>query len=186
MIVTQPSRLTKRQELFCREYILDMNGTQAAIRAGYKSDNAKVIASNLLTKPDVRAAVSRLSQQASERLDLTAERVLFELCCIAFANAQDFTRLGPDGEPELDMSKMSREQWAAIAEYNEDATGGQNDGERRLIVRRKIKLNDKVAALGLLGKHFKLFTEKHEHGLSDELVAALNEGRQRVKTLEHK
>jgi phage terminase small subunit len=181
---TNLARLTKRQELFCREYIIDMNGKEAAIRAGYKPDNAKVVASAMLAKPEIRFQVAKLQEKSFERLDLTAQRVLYELACIAFANAQDFTRIGPDGEPELDMSKMSREQWAAIGEYNEDATGGQNDGERRLIVRRKIKMLDKVGALGLLGKHFKLFTEKHEVGFSDEVIAKLQEGRQRV--LEHK
>ena len=181
---TNTPHLNKRQELFCREYIVDMNGTQAAIRAGYKPDNAKVVACQMLQKPEIRFCVAKLQEKAFERLDLNAQRVLYELACIAFANAQDFTRVGSDGEPELDMSKMSREQWAAIAEYNEDSTGGQNDGERRLIVRRKVKMLDKVAALGLLGKYFKLFTEKVEHGFSDEVIAKLNEGRQRV--LEHR
>jgi phage terminase small subunit len=180
------SRVTKRQERFCREYIIDMNGKEAAIRAGYKRDNAKVIASNLLAQPEVRFLVAKLVEQTFQRLDMTAQRVLFELSCIAFSNAADFTIVGPDGEPLLDMSKMSREQMAAIAEYTEDATGGQNDGERRLIVRRKIKLHDKVAALGLLGKHFKLFVEKHEHGFTDNVIEKLREGRQRLKTLEHK
>ena len=184
MLVTQPSRLTKRQERFCREYIIDMNGTAAAIRAGYKADNAKVVACNLLAKPELRSTISRLTRQANTRLDLTAERVLYELACIAFVNMQDFTRVGADGEPQLDMSNLSREQWAALNEYSEDATGGQNEGERRLVVRRKIKLNDKTAAPALLGKHFKLFTEKHEHGFSDDVIAKLREGRQRV--LEHK
>lgn len=183
---TNLARLTKRRERFCREYIIDMNGKEAAIRAGYKPDNAKVIASSLLAEPEVRFMVSKLIEQQFERLDMTAARVLYELCCIAFSNAQDFTTIGPDGEPMLDMTKMSREQMAAIAEYTEDATGGQNDGERRLIVRRKIKTHDKVAALGLLGKHFKLFTEKMEHGFSDEVIEKLREGRQRLKTLEHK
>src|SRR6266403_3476430 len=182
---TNVKRLTRRQELFCREYLVDLNGTQAAIRAGYKPDNANVVASIMLSKPGIRFRVTQLQEAVFQRIDLNAERVLFELASIAFANLQDFTRLGADGEPELDLSQLSREQWAALGEYTEDATGGQNDGERRLVLRRKIKLHDKTAALGLLGKHFKLFTEKHEHGLSDELVAALNEGRQRVKMLEH-
>jgi phage terminase small subunit len=181
---TNLARLNKRQELFCREYIIDMNGTQAAIRAGYKADNAKVVACMMLQKPEIRFHVAKLQEKAFERLDLNAQRVLYELACIAFNNAQDFTTVGPDGEPQLDMRKMSRDQWAAIAEYTEDATGGQNDGERRLIVRRKIKSHDKVAALGMLGKYFKLFTEKVEHSFSDEIIAKLQEGRQRV--LEHK
>ena len=161
-----------------------MNGKEAAIRAGYKPDNAKVVACMILQKPEIRFQVAKLQERVFERLDLNAQRVLYELACIAFANAQDFTTVGLDGMPELDMSKLSRDQWAAIAEYTEDATGGQNDGERRLIVRRKIKQHDKVAALGMLGKYFKLFTEKVEHGFSDEVIAKLQEGRQRV--LEHK
>jgi phage terminase small subunit len=181
---TNLSHLTKRQELFCREYVIDMNGKEAAIRAGYKSDNAKVVACQMLQKPEIRFRVAKLQELIFQRVDLNAERVLFELASIAFANLQDFTRLGPDGEPELDLSKLNREQWAALGEYTEDATGGRNDGERRLIVRRKIKLNDKTAALALLGKHFKLFTEKVEHSFSEEIIAKLQEGRQRV--LEHK
>jgi phage terminase small subunit len=146
-----------------------MNGKEAAIRAGYKPDNAKVVACMILQKPEIRFQVAKLQERVFERLDLNAQRVLYELACIAFANAQDFTTVGLDGMPELDMSKLSRDQWAAIAEYTEDATGGQHD---------------KVAALGMLGKYFKLFTEKVEHGFSDEVIAKLQEGRQRV--LEHK
>lgn len=183
---TNLGRLTKRNELFCREYLIDLNGKEAAIRAGYKPDNAKVVASMMLARPEIRFRIAKLQESTFERLDLTAQRVLYELACIAFTNAQDFTTVGPDGEPQLDMAKMSRDQWAAIAEYTEDATGGQNDGERKLIVRRKIKSHDKVAALGMLGKYFKLFTEKVEHSFSDEIIAKLQEGRQRVKTLEHK
>lgn len=64
-------RLTMRRELFCREYIKDLNGTQAAIRAGYKADNARQEASELLTNPDIVSRVKELQRQAalSARVD---------------------------------------------------------------------------------------------------------------------
>ena len=183
---TNFSRLTKRQERFCHEYIVDMNGQEAAIRAGYKAANAKVIASTLLAKPEIRFNIAKLQRLALQRIDLTADRVLYELASVAFSNMANYMQIGPDGLPELDLSKLSKEQWAAITEFTEDSTGGQNDGERRLIVRHRIKLGSKIQALDLLAQHFKLLTQKHEHTMAEDLVAKLREGRERVRVLEHK
>lgn len=179
-------QLTKKEERFCHEYMVDLNGTAAATRAGYSAKTAKVIASTLLSKEKIRFNIAKLQQRALQRIDLTAERVLYELASLAFSNMADYMQIGSDGLPQIDLSKLTKDQWAAITEFTEDSTGGQGDGEKRLVLRHRIKLGSKVQALELLAQHFKLLTQKHEHTLADDLVAKLREGRDRVRTLEHR
>jgi phage terminase small subunit len=71
--------LTFRQRMFIEEYSIAKNGTQAAIRAGYATRSARVTASQLLTKPHIRAAVGALEKQSAERLEITRQTVLEEL-----------------------------------------------------------------------------------------------------------
>ena len=69
----------KRHERFCQEYLVDLNGTQAAIRAGYKGKSAPSQASALLTNPNVLARVGELRKEQRERLALNADFVVLEL-----------------------------------------------------------------------------------------------------------
>ena len=187
MIVAVTPNLTRRQLAFCREYVVDMNGKAAATRAGFSAATAAQTASALLTKPEVRAAVSRLQRQAFDRIEVSAENTLKEIAALAFANLQDFVRIGDDGQPEFDLSSLDRDQWAAVQEYVEDETLGLGDGEKKLTVtRRKVKLASKVQALELLAKHFKLLTERVEHDVSEELVERLTAARQRKPQLVEK
>ncbi len=68
-----------KHELFCREYLVDLNGTQAAIRAGYKERNAASQASTLLRNPNILARVGELRKEQRERLALNADFVVLEL-----------------------------------------------------------------------------------------------------------
>ena len=68
--------LTDKQELFCQEYLIDLNGTQAAIRAGYSEKTAAVIASENLIKPDIAARLKELMLERTESLEITTEYVL--------------------------------------------------------------------------------------------------------------
>jgi phage terminase small subunit len=68
--------LTDKQELFCREYLVDLNGTQAAIRAGYSEKTAAAIASENLIKPDIAARLKELMLERTESLEITTEYVL--------------------------------------------------------------------------------------------------------------
>lgn len=71
-------KLTAKQEMFCREYLVDLNGAQAAIRAGYSEDTAKQIASENLTKPDIQEYIAELKAKRQESTKITAEWVLKE------------------------------------------------------------------------------------------------------------
>ena len=81
--------MTKKQKRFCEEYLIDLNATQAAIRAGYSPDTAKAIGCENLTKPDIRAHIDRAMAERSRRTGVNADRVIQELAKIAFVNATD-------------------------------------------------------------------------------------------------
>lgn len=69
-------QLTAKQERFCQEYLIDLNGTQAAIRSGYSKNTAKEIASENLTKPNIKARISELQQNIALRLEISQDWVL--------------------------------------------------------------------------------------------------------------
>lgn len=69
-------KLTDKQEAFCREYIIDFNATQAAIRAGYSTNSARSVGSENLTKPDIQEFLAKLIQERNERTKIDADYVL--------------------------------------------------------------------------------------------------------------
>ena len=79
------AKLTAKQERFCTEYIIDLNATQAAIRAGYSVKTANRIASENLSKPDIQKKIQKLQQDRATRTEITQDRVLKELAGIGFA-----------------------------------------------------------------------------------------------------
>lgn len=69
-------KLTAKQEMFCKEYLIDLNGTQAAIRAGYSEGTAKEIASENLTKPNIQEYLTEIKAKREEKLSIDAQWVL--------------------------------------------------------------------------------------------------------------
>jgi len=149
-----------RQELFAREYVIDLNGTRAAIAAGYSDRTANEQASRLLTNRRVQSLVAKLQSQRASKLDLKAQDIVEELRRLAFSNMSDYMEIDEDGKPKgLNLANLTRDQAAAIQEISEDATGGAGDGERKLIIRTKFKLAEKRGALELLGRHLGMFQD---------------------------
>lgn len=79
--------LTDKQAAFCREYLIDLNGTQAAIRAGYSEKTAKDIAAENLAKPNIQNRIQRVINTRNERLDVDVDYVLKRLTCFDHDNA---------------------------------------------------------------------------------------------------
>lgn len=158
------SKLTPKQERFVSEYLIDLNATQAAIRAGYSAKTAKSIGQENLTKPDIAAAVEVAMNKRADKVGITAERVLQELALIGFSNMLDYIQPRDDGLIYLDMSALNRDQAAAIQEVTVDQyqeeTG--DEGGKRTVNKVKFKLSDKRAALVDIGKHLGMFKEKVE------------------------
>lgn len=162
MAYQEDGRLTDKQAMFAQEYIVDLNATQAAIRAGYSEDSAKEIGCENLTKPNIQAAVQKAMDMRAERLQITADRVLVELAKIGFADVRDmFT--------DADQLKSVRnlpDDIAAAVQSIEIVTrpdGVDENGDKTVEHIHKIKLGDKKASLELLGKHLKLFADRVEH-----------------------
>lgn len=155
--------LTPKQARFVAEYLVDLNATQAAIRAGYSAKTAEQQGSRLLRNVQVRKEVDRRQGKLAERYEVTQERIIAELAKLGFANMQDYMRASPDGDPYLDFSALTREQAAALTEVTvEDFKDGRGE-DARDVRRVKFKLADKRAALVDLGKYLGIFKDRVEH-----------------------
>ncbi|GKH33491.1 terminase small subunit [Muricomes sp. OA1] len=143
--------MTKKQKLFVEEYLIDLNATQAAIRAGYSPDTAKEIGCENLTKPNIRACIDREMAERSKRTGVNADRVVQELAKIAFVNAVDVI----DPKTATVKEDALSEDTAAIQSVKVKTFG--DDG-----LEREIKMADKLKALELLGKHMGMFKDKVE------------------------
>jgi|GEM_PF-629860 len=153
-------KLTPKQEMFAEEFLIDLNATQAAIRAGYSKKTARFIGAENLTKPNIAVAIQKAMAERGKRTEIEADAVIRELAKIGFANMLDYITIGKDGDPYVDLSKLTREQAAAIGEVTvEDFTDGRGE-DARDVRRVKFKLADKRGALVDLGRHFGLFTDK--------------------------
>ncbi len=82
------ANLTEKQKRFCEEYLIDLNATQSAIRAGYSAKTADRIASENLRKLEVQNYISKLREQQSERTGITSDKVISELEKVAFSDAE--------------------------------------------------------------------------------------------------
>jgi phage terminase small subunit len=155
--------MTPKQERFVEEYLIDLNATQAAIRAGYSEATAAEQGSRLLSNVKISDAVSEGRRKLSERTEITQERVLKELGKIGFANMDDYIRVGIDGDAFVDLSELDRDKAAAISEVTvEDFTDGRGEDSRD-VRKIKFKLLDKRAALVDIGKHLGMFSDRIEH-----------------------
>ena len=143
--------LTQKQKLFIDEYLIDLNATQAAIRAGYSPNNADKIGSELLGKTRVSDAIKTAMAERSKRTGVNADRVVQELAKIAFVNATEV--IGP--KTAMVREDALPEDTAAI-QFVKVKTFGEDGLER------EIKMADKLKALELLGRHLGIFKDKME------------------------
>lgn len=154
--------MTPKQLRFVDEYLIDLNATQAAIRAGYSAKTAESAASRLLRNVKVQEAISSRMKDREKRTEITQDMVLRELAKIGFANMGDYMKSGADGDPFLDFSQLTRDQSAALAEVTvEDFKNGRGE-DARDVRRIKFKLADKKGALVDIGRHLGMFPNKTE------------------------
>ncbi len=141
--------LTAKQARFVAEYLIDLNATQAAIRAGYSERTARQAGSENLSKPVVAQAIQEAQSKRAERTEITQDRVLAELARIGFADIRKAVRWGsvPNGDDApypvelVPSDEVDDDTAAAIVEVSLTQTGV------------KLKMADKRAALESLLKH---------------------------------
>lgn len=143
--------MTMKQKRFIEEYLIDLNATQAAIRAGYSPATAKDIGCENLAKPNIRAHIDKAMAERSKRTGVNADRVIQELAKIAFVNATEVI----DPKTATVKEDALPEDTAAIQSVKVKTFG--EDG-----LEREIKMADKLKALEMLGRHLGMFKDKLE------------------------
>jgi phage terminase small subunit len=153
--------LTERQRAFCEEYITDLNGQAAAVRAGYSPKTARQIAVQILGHTEAQKYLQKLLDERSKRTQVTADRVITEAARIGFS---DLRRLFGENGELLPVNAWPDDVAASVASVEIDELF-EGYGENRVQVghTKKIKLWDKPRALELLGKHLKIWVERMEH-----------------------
>ncbi len=142
--------LTAKQERFVEEYLIDLNATQAAIKAGYSEKTARSVGSENLTKPDVAAAIVAAQKNRSERTEITQDYVLTSIVETLERCRQVRPVVHADGSPAMVETE---------------------DGE--LAPAFKFDAANALKAAALLGKHLSMFTDKVDHTSSDGSMSPL-------------
>lgn len=145
------TKLTDKQQRFVDEYLIDLNATQAAIRAGYSVRTANEQGAQNLAKLSIQDAISKKMAARSRRTGVNAERVVLELAKVAFAKMTDIVdsngRIKEDASPD-DLACIES------IKYKE------SDNEYGGSVEREVKIASKLKALELLGKHLGMWSDK--------------------------
>lgn len=149
--------LTPKQQTFVREYLVDLNATQAAIRAGYSAKTAGAIGDENLKKPEIAQAVQAAMDERAQRTEITADYVLTTIHETVERCKQAKPVFDRKGEPVL----VETPSGDVVPAYVFDSTAVLRGAE-------------------LLGKHLKLFTDKIEHSVADDLASLLTASRGRV------
>jgi phage terminase small subunit len=147
--------ISAKQKRFCEEYLIDMNGTQAAIRAGYAKKSATVQAAQMLSNIRVQKYLQKLKAEQSKRTGITADDVLREIAKIGFANIDDIVDEN-SGEPKM-KEGVTRDQKAAISSIALKKKYTEFGVESSISVR----MHDKLKALEKLGVYFGIFEDIH-------------------------
>lgn len=151
-------RLTEKQQKFCEIYVETGNASEAYRQAysanGMSPSAINVNAAKLLKNTKVALRVRELesvkaqaTQKAAERLEITMSRVLEELARIAFANVRDFVRIDDDGLAYVDLTDVPREKFAGVMEINTSELKAGRDKNAPIILKTRLKLANKIAAL---------------------------------------
>ncbi len=152
--------MTPKQQRFVEEYLVDLNATQAAIRAGYSKHTAKSVGHENLTKPDIQAAVAEAMQARSERTKIDADWVLTRLTHEAMADLADLYTENGELRPVAEWPLIWRQGLVSGLNVKTFADGG------KLGQVTKVKLSDRIKRLELIGKHINIqaFAERKEIG----------------------
>lgn len=143
--------MTPKQQRFVDEYLIDLNATQAAIRAGYSERTAGQQGFDLLKKPEIQTEITKRGERAADRLEVTVDRVLREYARIAFSDMRRFAAV-EGGEVQIKPSaEWTDDDAAAVAEVSQNADGSI-----------KFKLYPKTQALDALGKYLGMAVNRHE------------------------
>ncbi len=151
--MTRESEISEKQRVFINEYLKDLNGKQAALRAGYSSKSAKVTASRMLTNDNLKRELSNRLKEIYDGYKDDQEKLLRELAIVGFARITDYIKIDDEEILIKNEDEIPKEIIGAIAEISisESKTGKK----------KSIKLHNKIEALKLLGNYHRIFEENY-------------------------
>lgn len=153
--------MTKKQNRFVEEYLIDLNATQAAIRAGYSPDTAEQIGYQLLQKTSVLNEISKAMAERSKRIGVNQDRIVLELAKLAFVNMTDI--VDKKGEIKDTATADDLSCIESIKYKHSDTDSGSS-------VEREVKIGSKIKALELLGKHLGMWNDKVDENVAVPIV----------------
>lgn len=156
---TKKEVLTPKKELFCKEFLVDLNGTQAAIRAGYSEKTANEQAARLLATVSVQARINELKTKRAEKIEVKSDDVLRELVKLANSDIrkvfEEDGKMKPMSEwPDEIAACVSSVEVEELFEWEEE--NGRKE-KKHIGYLTKVKFWDKTKCLDMLGRHLKLF-----------------------------
>jgi len=157
--------LTAKQKVFVAEYLVDLNATQAAVRAGYSEKTAYSVGHENLKKPEVQSAIQAAMKSRSERTEIDADWVLKRLARDATADLADLYSESGALKPVHEWPMAWRTGLVAGIETVQERDGDGPDGAPVYATVRKVKLLDRTKLVELIGKHVDVgaFKDKVEH-----------------------
>lgn len=159
------NQLTAKQSAFVAEYLIDLNATQAAIRAGYSEKTAHNIGCENVIKPIIAAAIAEAQAKREERTEITQDRVLEEYAKLAFLNPKKFYN---DKGDLIPIHLLPDDVAAALTGM--DITTSFDKKSETFDTIKKIKYSDKKGALDSVAKHLGMFVDRVEHGLDEKTL----------------
>ena len=160
-------KLTAKQKLFVDEYLIDLNASAAARRAGYAKKRADQIGFENLKKPEISKAIQQAMGERSERTEITQDRVLQEYARLAFLDPR---KLADENGNLLPLHKLSDDVAAAIAGFDAKRMAGE-DGDSFEIL--KYKFVDKRASLADVAKHLGMFERDNLQKGNQEIIVTV-------------
>lgn len=154
--------MNPRQTRFVAEYLVDLNATQAAIRAGYNPKTAYSIGHRLLTRnPEIGPAVAKAMEERGKRVEITQDSVLREIAIMLRSDVRNFM-VDPDTGELVLADGAPDEAWRAVSSVKHRTTSFGRGDDKTTERTIEFRLWDKPAAALMAGKHLAMFTEKHE------------------------
>lgn len=171
-------KLTPKQKLFCKYYLISLNATDAAIKAGYSKKTADVIGSENLVKPNIKEYLQSEMKSKEQELDISVDRILRELASIAFLDISEFYNEDGTLKNIKEINETARRAIQSVTTREEQGAKVE-DGEIKpqFFNVNNIKANDKLKALELLGKYHSIFKDKIEHSFDEKVENWLRGGK---------
>lgn len=171
-------KLTPKQKLFCKYYLISLNATDAAIKAGYSKKTANRIGTENLSKPVIREYLESQMKSKEQELDISVDRILRELASIAFLDISEFYNDDGTLKNIKQIDETARRAIQSITTREEQgATVEDGEIKPQFFNVNNIKANDKLKALELLGKYHSIFKDKVEHSFDEKIENWLRGGK---------